>query len=362
MNKHRKNTALSLTNFHHVVLHWFDAYGRKYLPWQQNKTPYRVWISEIMLQQTQVSTVIPYFERFMARFSDITSLANAEEDEVLHLWTGLGYYNRARNLHRAAQIVTRDLHGKFPDTLEQLQHLPGIGRSTAGAILAIAYQKKAAILDGNVKRVLTRLHGITEWPGEKKVTEQLWALAEQYTPSDRIADYTQAIMDIGATLCTRGTPRCPECPLQQYCAANLQGIANTLPKKKTTTILPVRQVTMLILLKNNNRVLLEKRAATGVWSGLWSLPEIIGTPSPDEIKKICRQRFSHTASDIVMQENFRHTLSHFHLNIIPAFITIKEDKRKIMMEANQQIWYNLQQPDVVGLPAPVKKLLMRIPT
>src|SRR3990167_8286209 len=203
---------LTPKKFQQLLCQWFDTHGRKNLPWQKNKTPYRVWLSEIMLQQTQVSTAIPYFQRFLTRFPTIKSLANASEDEVLHLWTGLGYYSRARNLYHAAKLVVEKHHGKFPDQLEELEKLPGIGRSTAGAILSIAFEKKATILDGNVKRVLTRLYGITEWVGEKKIIEALWKLAEKYTPAFRCADYTQAIMDLGATLCIRGKPACEKCP------------------------------------------------------------------------------------------------------------------------------------------------------
>ena len=242
---------LSPKKFQTQILSWFDQHGRKTLPWQLNKTPYRVWVSEIMLQQTQVSTVIPYFQRFMERFPDVASLAAATEDEVLHLWTGLGYYSRARNLHRTAKIVMEMHQGVFPDELEALEKLAGIGRSTAGAIRPLAFEKKAAILDGNVKRVLTRLHGITEWPGENKVAAQLWSLAEKYSPEQRIADYTQAMMDIGATLCVRGTPRCGDCPFQKFCVAYQQGIAKDLPKKKPSAKIPVRQATLLVFLKND---------------------------------------------------------------------------------------------------------------
>jgi len=200
---------------HRAVLKWFDQFGRKNLPWQQNKTPYRVWVSEIMLQQTQVTTVIPYYERFMSIFPTLKSLAEAKEDAVLHLWTGLGYYSRARNLHRTAKLIQENFHGIFPDTLDALQELPGIGRSTAAAILSIAFQKPATILDGNVKRVLSRLFAITEWPGEKETLEKLWKIAEKLTPNERVDDYTQAMMDIGATICIRGKPHCENCPLQK---------------------------------------------------------------------------------------------------------------------------------------------------
>ncbi len=350
----QKSTVAPL-EFQQLLLNWFDHFGRRGLPWQQNKTPYRVWISEIMLQQTQVSTVITYFNRFIEHFPTVEKLAAANEDTVLHLWTGLGYYNRARNLHKAAKIITQHSHGKFPDQLNELEKLPGIGRSTAGAILSIAFNQSAAILDGNVKRVLTRLHGITEWPGSKKIEEQLWLLATQYTPVQRTADYTQAIMDLGATLCMRGKPRCTECPFQYFCSAHAQGIEKTLPMTKPRKTLPVRQLTLLILRKEPHLILLEKRAPIGVWASLWSLPEIDGTPSASTIRKLCKQRFQFNVEQLLFGKSFRHTFSHFHLDIVPALLSVKTGSK--IMEDAQQIWYNLQRAQAIGLPAPVKLLL-----
>ena len=347
---------LTPKKFQQLLCQWFDTHGRKSLPWQINKTPYRVWLSEIMLQQTQVSTAIPYFQRFLTRFPTIKSLANASEDEVLHLWTGLGYYSRARNLYHAAKLVVEKHHGKFPDQLEELEKLPGIGRSTAGAILSIAFEKKATILDGNVKRVLTRLHGITEWAGEKKITEALWMLAEKYTPATRNADYTQAIMDLGATLCIRGKPACEKCPFEKYCVAHTLGLEKKIPQSKPKKALPVRAATLLMLRKKPHFVLLEKRPPTGIWGNLWSLPQIAGTVTSKEIKQFCKTHFHFQIEDIQFSPSFRHTFSHFHLDITPAIISISKAPAKIMEEA-QQIWYNLSQSQVVGLPAPVKLLL-----
>ncbi|MHB1947403.1 MAG: A/G-specific adenine glycosylase [Gammaproteobacteria bacterium] len=341
--------------FQRAILNWFDQHGRKDLPWQENKTPYRVWVSEIMLQQTQVSTVITYFSRFMARFPDIQSLAAADEDEVLHLWTGLGYYTRARNLLRTAKMIVAQ--GDFPNELGELEKLPGIGRSTAGAILAIAFEKRAAILDGNVKRVLTRFTATTTWPGDKKIHDQLWATAETLTPSTRVADYTQAMMDLGATVCTRGKPRCEQCPLMKNCLAYSQGIANQLPTSKPKKTLPVRKTSWLILL-NDNKVLLEKRPPTGIWGGLWSLPQIEGTLTKNDLKKHSH-RFQCEIDSIHSQDTFRHTFSHFHLEISPIIILIKKAKHKLMEDA-QQIWYNLDNPAVIGLPAPAKQLLEKL--
>ncbi|MES2219240.1 MAG: A/G-specific adenine glycosylase [Pseudomonadota bacterium] len=353
-----KNSRLSIEDFQATVLYWYDWHGRKSLPWQQQKNPYRVWLSEVMLQQTQVTTVIPYFERFIATFPDLQSLALAPEESVLHLWTGLGYYTRARNLHKAARIIHDSLNHNFPDNLEDLQKLPGIGRSTAGAILAIAFEKKAAILDGNVKRFLTRLHGITAWPGEKSVSEELWRLAEMYTPDHRIADYTQAVMDIGATLCVRGQPRCGDCPFEKNCGARQLGLEKQLPQKKPSKVLPVRTVTLLVM-HDGSQVLLEKRPATGVWGSLWSLPEISGLATAEEIRVACRQRYGQTLAEVTLAKSFRHTFSHFHLDILPAMITVRVSKRKIMA-AEEKIWYNLQQPAALGMPAPIKNLLQKL--
>lgn len=350
---------ISSSTFQRRLMQWFDQYGRKNLPWQLNKTPYRIWVSEIMLQQTQVNTVIDYFQRFIQHFPDIFALAKANEDEVLHLWTGLGYYQRARNLHKTAQIICDTHQGKFPSDLAALLALPGIGKSTAGAISSIAFAKPAPILDGNVKRVLTRLHGITTWPGEKKVTEQLWKLAEKYTPQTRVADYTQAIMDLGATLCTRGKPACAQCPLNPHCIAYAKGIAATLPRTKPRKELPVRAATFLILFKKPHSILLEKRSSAAVWKGLWSLPEIPYESDLKNIRKICQARFHLPIAEVSLGERFRHTFSHYHLDILPAFIILKNHPSKIM-EDQQQIWYNLQQTQSIGLPAPVKSLLTQL--
>ena len=340
------------------ILAWYDKFGRKTLPWQQDKTPYRVWLSEIMLQQTQVATVIPYYERFLARFKKIEELAAASLDEVLHLWTGLGYYSRARNLHKTANIIAENR--RFPDNLQELQELPGIGRSTAGAILSIAFQQPTAILDGNVKRVLARLHAIKTWPGEKKTHDALWELAESYTPKKRVADYTQAMMDIGATLCVRGTPLCHACPIQDMCRAHTLGVAKQLPAKKPSKPLPTRQVTLLILQNTAQAVLLEKRPAEGIWGGLWSLPEIAKhVVSEKEVAKHCLKHFQIPAEAIYLGKPFKHTFSHYHLQILPAYVQLKTRKAKIIA-GKEQIWYNLAQPDTVGLPAPIKKLLLGI--
>jgi len=335
-----------------LLLAWFDRHGRHDLPWQHPRTPYRVWVSEIMLQQTQVSTVIPYFECFMARFPDITTLANANQDEVLHLWTGLGYYARARNLHQAAQRIRDEHQGQFPRDFDAVLALPGIGRSTAGAILAQALDQRYAILDGNVKRVLTRHHAISGWPGSKAVEKRLWELAEAATPSQRVADYTQAIMDLGATVCSR-SPDCAVCPLIESCQAYVESDPRVYPTPKPRKTLPVRQTTMLMLQNPEGLLLLEQRPAAGIWGGLWSLPEC----PPDMDPAV----YCQSSLGLVMQKaetgtRLRHTFSHFHLEITTLRARVVPIDQAVM-EGRPQVWYNCRQPDVRGLPAPVKTLL-----
>lgn len=336
------------------LLAWFDAHGRHDLPWQHPRSAYRVWVSEIMLQQTQVSTVIPYFERFMQAFPDIRSLADAPLDAVLHQWTGLGYYARARNLHRAAQIIRDNYHGEFPRDFELVLALPGIGRSTAGAILAQACEQRFAILDGNVKRVLTRMHALAGWPGEKKIEQQLWEFADSYTPYQRVADYTQAIMDLGATLCTRGTPHCAQCPLQEDCLAHQQDSVSAYPTPKTRKKLPVRQTCMLLLTDAQAHILLEQRPPAGIWGGLWSFPEC----SPQEnIAHWCAQNLQLHIDQTQTLPALRHTFSHFHLDITPVLARAMPVG---IMDSEKYIWYNTHQPDARGLPTPVKNLLEQL--
>jgi A/G-specific adenine glycosylase len=341
-----------MKTFQQLVLTWFDQYGRKNLPWQQNKTAYRVWVSEIMLQQTQVTTVIPYFETFMQQFPDVSALANAHIDEVLHIWTGLGYYSRARNLHRAANMIVEEFNGELPNNVDDLQTLTGIGRSTAGAILTLAYNKQAAILDGNVKRVLTRHFAVEGWPGENKVAKQLWEIAENLTPTKRVADYTQVMMDLGATVCTRSKPKCHLCPLKQTCLAFQHNRQAELPYKKPKKELPERAVFML-LLQHNNEVLLEKRPNVGIWGGLWSLPEC---QSLEDAQAIAQEKYACTAGKPLALPSFRHTFSHFHLDITPVLLSVKKISPELM-EAEQIIWYNSEKQQAIGLPQPVKKLL-----
>lgn len=337
-----------------ALLRWWRAHGRHDLPWQRNRTPYRVWVSEIMLQQTQVATVMDYYRRFLARFPSVRALADAPLDEVLHLWSGLGYYARARNLHRAAQVIRDQYHGRFPCAFEKIAALPGIGRSTAGAVLALARGERYAILDGNVKRVLTRYHAIKGWPGEKRIENKLWALAERHTPRANVAAYTQAIMDLGAALCTRAKPRCDDCPLSSGCRAHALSRETAFPASRPKKIKPVRRARML-LITCDNRVLLERRPPTGVWGGLWSLPEI--SPSADAADW-CRQEFGAAPYGQQRWPQLRHTFSHFHLDIEPLRLEIAADTR--IGDNDERRWVTLAREPALGLAVPVKKLLQRL--
>lgn len=334
-----------------AVLGWWDIHGRKDLPWQQDPTPYRVWVSEIMLQQTQVSSVMRYFDPFMQRFPNVESLATADQDAVLAQWTGLGYYSRARNLHKAAREVTTRFEGKFPSDLLQLQTLPGVGRSTAGAIASLAFGQQAAILDGNVKRVLARVHAVEGPPAKASTIKTLWSLAEQHTPNSRFAHYTQAMMDLGATLCTRSNPQCLICPLNNRCTASHQGNPTAYPQKAARKDIPTKQVVMLIAQVPDGSILLEKRPPSGIWASLWSLPEFEDKTS---LFNWLAQQHLGLRADLRVQEGFRHTFSHFHLDITP--ILAKLDSTGRVMDDNRQVWYK-GGPPPGGFAAPVKRLL-----
>ncbi|MCW9057778.1 MAG: A/G-specific adenine glycosylase [Gammaproteobacteria bacterium] len=342
--------------FQRKVLDWFDRHGRHDLPWQGSGDPYRVWISEIMLQQTRVATVIPYFERFLARFPDVTTLGDAHLDEVLHHWSGLGYYARARNLHQAARDI-RDKHdGYFPEDFEAVLALPGIGRSTAGAILSLGCGQRHAILDGNVKRVLARFHALEGWPGQPAVANRLWEHAERYTPTRRVDEYNQAMMDLGATLCTRGRPECTSCPLAAACAAHAQGRTADFPTPRPKKTLPVRETRMLLVQDAEARVLLRQRPPTGLWGGLWGLPE----PAPEQdIESWCREQLGCTPRQVEEWPSLRHTFSHFHLDITPLRVCV-DNPRLSVLEGADTVWYNCAQPDSRGLAAPVQRLLERL--
>ena len=350
------NSALKSAEFSACILDWFARCGRKDLPWQVQPTPYRVWVSEIMLQQTQVATVIPYFERFMERFPDIHSLAQATTDQVLHHWSGLGYYARARHLHTAAQQLVAECDGRFPEIFAAVVDLPGIGRSTAGAILSLACGQYYPILDGNVKRVLTRYHAVAGWPGQSQVQKHLWTLAELYTPVQQTAAYTQAIMDLGATLCTRSRPRCDVCPVNSGCAAHAAGRETDFPSPRPKKNLPVRSVCMLMLCNEAGEVLLEHRPPTGIWGGLWSFPEF---PAADELAGECVESLGIEITEPEVWQTVRHTFSHFHLDITPVFARASDYPLSVM-EDPRRLWYNRTEDDERGLAAPVEKLLQRL--
>jgi A/G-specific adenine glycosylase len=349
--------TISPQQFQQCVLDWFKIYGRKHLPWQQNKSPYQVWLSEIMLQQTQVTTVIPYFTRFIKRFPTLSSLAQADLDEVLSHWAGLGYYARGRNLHRCAQIIEKKYGGKFPQHLAQLQNLPGIGRSSAGAILSLGFAQAAPILDGNVKRLLSRFHAIADWPGTNETNKKLWTLAECYTPSKQITNYTQAMMDLGALICTRHNPKCKQCPLQSHCLAYRTENPASFPSPKPSKKLPVRYLQMLLLVNAQQEILLEKRPPLGIWGGLWSLPEC---PVSENAKKFSKKYYYCDTDKPSKQTCIRHTFSHFHLEMQPVLMLVKA-WHPPLMESNRIVWYNVQQLEKKGLAAPVKKLIQQLP-
>jgi A/G-specific adenine glycosylase len=342
-------------NVSKAVLSWFDLHGRKHLPWQQDINAYRVWVSEIMLQQTQVATVIPYFEKFMQSFPSVTDLAEADLDNVLHHWSGLGYYTRAKNLHKAAKQVVSEFNNEFPMNVEALETLPGIGRSTAGAISSIAYQQQAAILDGNVKRVLARYHGIEGWPGKSSVLKELWEVAEQHTPKKRTHHYSQAMMDMGAMICTRSKPKCEECPLQSQCFAYQHNRQADLPGKKPKKTLPVKETLMLVI-RQGDDIYLQQRPLTGIWPGLWSFPEI---DTGEDIDNFTINWLGHEEFERETLDGFRHTFSHYHLDIHIAHISVNKKPLRVM-EESQSLWYNIQQPANVGLAAPVSKILKKV--
>jgi len=352
-------TKTVINYFRKKLLAWHEKYGRHTLPWQINKTPYKVWLSEVMLQQTQVSTVIPYFNKFINRFPKVEDLAQAEIDEVMSLWAGLGYYRRAKFLYACAQMVCEDFNAVFPTNLEDLIKLPGIGRSTAGAIMSLSMNKRAAILDGNVKRVMSRFFAIETPLNESSGMKNLWQLAEILTPHKHFAAYNQAMMDLGATCCTRHKPNCEDCPLIKKCNAYALGEPTQFPvrplKKK---IKPKRQTKMLILVNKHNQILLEKRTDDGIWPGLYSLPE---AGHASDAKVICQQQWSLDTKSISELENFTHQFTHFNLDIKPVVCHIESNGRLLNSSAEQNTsWHNIHDSLNLGIPAPVKKILKSI--
>ena len=351
----------SLPNwFSRQALEWFDKNGRKHLPWQQDVSPYKVWLSEVMLQQTQVTTVIPYFERFMQRFPTIGALADAEQDEVLNLWTGLGYYARARNLHKAARAIVEQHKGVFPVDFDQVLALPGIGRSTAGAILSLSLGQHHAILDGNVKRVLSRFMAVEGWPGQKTVENALWQLAEAFSPADRIANYNQVMMDLGAMVCTRSRPKCDTCPLQAKCQAKKLERVQDFPGSKPKKEKPIK-FTYMLLMKHDEQVYMYQRPATGIWGGLYSFPEY---QSLDEVELELRSfGIAEQYEDLEMAEDelFRHTFSHYHLDIQPIVLALERPLERI--EQGNSFWMSIpdwQSNTQVGLSSVATQLLNKL--
>jgi len=349
-------TNAAESTFSENLLRWFDQHGRKDLPWQHNKSPYRVWVSEIMLQQTQVSSVIAYYQQFMARFPTLEVLAEAKDDDVLEHWAGLGYYARARNLLKSAKIIQSQFNGSFPNTLEEIITLPGIGRSTAGAILSIAFQQHAPILDGNVKRVLCRYQAIKTWHGDKQIEKQLWELATKLTPSTRAGDYTQAIMDLGATLCTRSKPSCLSCPMSAGCQSFALELQNEIPKSRPKKTLPLKQTWLAHIQSDDDEVLLEKRPPSGIWGGLYSLPELDSNMALKHIAEHCANTFSFDCISAEEKAAFTHTFSHFKLNLKPVRLTAKRIANQVNDNTSYR-WVKTSALKQFGMPSPISKYL-----
>jgi A/G-specific adenine glycosylase len=342
--------------FSRKLLAWYQQHGRHELPWQKRPTPYRVWISEIMLQQTQVTTVIPYFQRFVRSFPNLKSLALADADQVLAHWSGLGYYARARNIHKTAKIIYHHCHGRFPRELDALIKLPGIGKSTAGAIASFAMNQPTAILDGNVKRVITRYYAIEGWPGKTEVNRQLWQTVEKVTPKKNTQAYNQAIMDLGSIICTRTKPQCPACPISSGCQAYLQQRTADFPYRKKAKARPTKPVYALLLRRDDGAFLLEKRPPVGIWGGLWAFPECA---IDDSIEDHCQHHYalqilSNTPWDVIS-----HQFSHFQLEIHPLLLNVHSKKRQVM-DSDRYIWYKLSDSTPGGIPTPVRKLFNKL--
>jgi A/G-specific adenine glycosylase len=341
-----------MNSFASRLIAWQSVHGRHDLPWQ-NADAYRVWLSEIMLQQTQVATVIPYFQRFINAFPNIAALAAATQDQVLAHWSGLGYYARGRNLHKAARIIVAKLDGEFPKKFEDILKLPGIGRSTAAAVCALAFQQRCAILDGNVKRVLARYCGVEGWAGEKKVEKRLWQQAEVLLPKKGVAIYTQALMDMGATICTRSKPKCVLCPVQTECVALQTERISQLPTARPKKPVPERQAVFLLLLHGND-ILLEKRPSSGIWGGLWCPPQF-----DDEVAaKGWFMRKGMDASEGLRLETFTHTFTHFKLHIAPLKIQLA--RKPLQVAQAGSVWLDVDEALGAAIPTPVRAMLEKV--
>jgi A/G-specific adenine glycosylase len=338
-----------------ALIEWHAHAGRHDLPWQENPTPYRVWISEIMLQQTQVGTVIPYYRRFLERFPDPRSVAMAPVDEVLHLWSGLGYYARARNLHRAAACILEHHAGELPTSFSELAGLPGIGRSTAGAILALSRGARLPILDGNARRVLARYFAVAGARGERACEARLWELAERCTPEARVAEYTQAVMDLGATVCVRRRPLCAQCPISAGCIARRTARQHELPAPRRAALRPRRRAFMVVALEEPGRVLLERRPESGVWGGLWCLPEFT---TASAAAAFIRDSLGAPEGALTPLAVLEHAFTHFDLTITPLLVHCNGSR--FLVEEGRGLWYNLSEPARIGLPAPISTLLAQL--
>ena len=345
---------MSIDQFSSRLIAWQKIHGRHNLPWQNTQDPYAIWVSEIMLQQTQVTAVIGYYAKFMGRFPDIASLANATQEEVLQHWSGLGYYSRARNLHNAAQAIMDEHDGQFPQDFEQIQTLSGIGRSTAAAIASFAFQQNQTILDGNVKRVLARHYVIEGWTGTPKIEKQLWALAESLVPEQEMGAYTQGLMDLGATICTRSKPKCELCPLKSSCRALAENKTKELPTSKPKKTIPQKQTTMLLIL-DGNEVLLEKRPPSGIWGGLWSLPEI---SMQDITSEVALRRFGLDVEAEEPLESIQHVFTHFKLEILPQPLSVTN--RPLQANMPNTIWLQIEDAIGAALPTPVRNILLNL--
>lgn len=357
--------------FSATLMAWQKQHGRHTLPWQNTRDAYLIWLSEIMLQQTQVSAVIGYYQRFLQRFPDLASLAAAPVEDVMAQWSGLGYYTRARNLHKCAQRVVAEYGGVFPSDPVLLADLPGIGRSTAAAIAAFSSGRRAAIMDGNVKRVLARVYGVDTYPGERKTEEMMWRRAEALLPEQGIESYTQGLMDMGATLCTRSKPDCARCPMQTRCVAYNTGRTAELPVRKPKKASPEKHAVMLLII-DDDAVLLEQRPPTGIWGGLLSLPELAGhVAAPDEeedgskdVKGAADDELLRAVEPFGTMESYErlntvtHVFTHYKLHIAPYRITLAQ--RRMMAAQAAYVWLPLAQLGEAALPAPIKKLLLEL--
>jgi len=342
------------SSFAAKLIAWQKEHGRHDLPWQGTRDPYAIWLAEIMLQQTQVATVIPYYLRFLARFPDVAALAAAPLDEVLRLWSGLGYYSRARNLHRAAQVIAEEHRGRFPRRFEDVAALPGVGRSTAAAICVFAFGKRHAILDGNVKRVLARYRGVKGYGGDRKIADRLWREAQRLLPRRTVEAYTQGLMDLGATVCARSKPRCPVCPVHGGCVAFRRGWTGKVPAPRPRKRLPHKRTLMLALMRAGE-VLLEKRPPSGIWGGMWCLPEAV---RKTDIEAYCLKRFGTHVIEIDELPPIAHGFTHFKLDIRPLRLRVSA----LVPEAAEPgvMWLSLEEARGAAIPAPVRRILAQL--